>query len=218
MADDWRVTVTLHEEGLIEQLLDRLRGNEVEDEVVARLGGRVAVTTGDSHVFVYADGEAAAREAARVVDELCRKHELEADIALHRWHPLEERWEDPSIPLPRTDAERQAEYERLQQDEAEESQETRLAEWEVRIELGSHDQAVALADRLEAEEMNPVRRWRYVVVGANNEDEARALAERLRGETPAGSTIHVEVGPGMVLEGTAGTRYAAWFFGPLQSR
>jgi hypothetical protein len=211
MADDWRVTATLHEEGLVEQLRDRLHRHEVGDEVVARLGGRVAVTTGDSHIFIYTDGEAAAREAERVVQELCREHDLEADVALHRWHPLEERWEDASVPLPQTEAARQAEYERLQQDEAEESQQTGLAEWEVRVELESHDQAAAMADRLEAEGMNPVRRWKYVVVGANNEEEARALAERLRGEAPAGSTIHVEAGPAMVVEGTAGTRFAAWF-------
>jgi hypothetical protein len=215
MADVWRVTVTVHEQSLVEQLLDRLRRHEVGDEVVARLGGRVAVTTGNSHIFIYADGEAAAREAERVVQELCREHDFEAEVALHRWHPLEERWEDASVPLPQTEAARQAEYERLQQDEAEESQQTGLAEWEVRIELESHDEAAALADRLEAEGMNPVRRWRYVVVGANNEEEAGALAERLRGEAPAASTIDVEAGPGMVKEGTAGTRFAAWFFDPF---
>jgi hypothetical protein len=211
MADDWRVTATLHEEGLVEQLLDRLRRQEVGDKVVARLGGRVAVTTGDSHIFIYADSEAAAREAERVVQELCRAHDLEADVALHRWHPLEERWEDAGVPLPQTEAERQGEYERLQHDEAAESQQTGLAEWEVRMELDSHRDAAELADRLEAEGMDPVRRWKYVVVGANNDEEARALAERLRGEAPAGSAINVQAGPGMVVDGTAGTRFAAWF-------
>lgn len=211
MADDWRVTAALHEEGLVERLLDRLRRHEVEDNVVARLGGRVVVSTGPSHVFVYADSELAAREAERILRELSKAHELAADVAVHRWHPLEERWEDASVPLPHSEAERQAEHERRAEDETAESQRTGLAEWEVRIELESHDDAATLADRLGEEGMKPVRRWQYVVVGANNEDEAKKLAERLRREAPARSTVSVEAGPAMAREGTAGTLFAAWF-------
>src|SRR5205809_6581458 len=92
MADDWRVKVTLHEEGLLEHLLDGLRRHEVEHEVAKRLGGRVAVSTGPSHLFVYADSDGAAREAERILRELCATHELEADVAVHHWHPIEERW------------------------------------------------------------------------------------------------------------------------------
>jgi hypothetical protein len=211
MSDDWRVTATLHQPGHAEQLVDRMQRHRVGDEVVARLGGRVVVSTGDSHVFVYADSEGAAREAVRIVQELSEGHELEAELAVHRWHPLEERWEDADVPLPQTDAERRAEHERLQQAEAEDSQQTGLAEWEVRVELDSHDQTVELADRLSAEGMEPVRRWTYLVVGANNEDEARALAARLRGEAPADAKITVEPGPAMVRDATAGTVFAAWF-------
>ena len=211
MADDWRVTATLHEESLVERLLDRLHRQEVGDEVVERLGRRVAVSTGPSHVFLYADSESAARESERILRELCAAHDLDAEVAVHRWHPVEERWEDAAVPLPQAGAEQEAENERLQQDEAEESQRMKLAEWEVRVELDSHHEAAALADKLDAEGMAPVRRWKYVVVGANNEEEARALAERLRGEAPAGSTINVEAGPGMIVEGTAGTRFAARF-------
>jgi hypothetical protein len=211
MADDWRVTASLHEEGLVERLLDRLRRHEVEDAVVARLGGRVAVSSGPSRVFVYADGEGPAREAERLLQEAIAAHGLEAEIEVHRWHPIAERWEDPSVPLPQTDAEREAERGRLEQAEAEESQRTGLAEWEVRVELASHDDAEALAESLEAEGMKPVRRWTYVVVGANTQDEAKELAERLRREAPAGSEIRIESGPAMAQEGTAGTLFAAWF-------
>ncbi len=211
MADDWRLTATLHEDGLAERLLDRLRRHKVEDDVVERLGGRVAVSTGPKHVFVYADSECAAREAERIVRDLCAAHDLEADVAAHRWHPLEERWEDASVPVPQTEAERRAEHERREQDETEESQRTGLAEWEVRVELESHQDAVALADKLGEEGMQPVRRWRYLVVGANNEDEAKELAERLRSEAPPNSAITVEAGPAMDREGTAGTLFAAWF-------
>jgi GGDEF domain-containing protein len=211
MADDWRVTATLHEDGLVERLLDRLRRHDVEDEVIARLGGRVVVSSGPAHVFVYADSEAAARTAERLLHEVCAAQGLEAELEIHRWHPIEERWEDASVPLPHTEAEREAERERLEKAEIEESQRSGLAEWEVRVELGSHDEAAELAARLASEGMKPVRRWKYLVVGANNEDEANELAERLRREAPAAIAVTVEPGPAMEQEGTAGTRFAAWF-------
>jgi hypothetical protein len=206
MADDWRVTVTLPEEGFVERLLDRLRRHEVEDEVIARLGGRVVVSSGPGTVFVYADSEDAAREAERLLRELSG-----AEVKVDRWHPIEERWDDPSVPLPQTEAARKAEHERREQQETEQSQRIGLAEWEVRVELDSHRDASELADRLSAEGMKPVRRWKYLVVGANNEDEARELAERLRREAPSTAAVAVEPGPAMEREGTAGTRLAAWF-------
>ena len=63
----------------------------------------------------------------------------------------------------RTKPEREAEHQRLEQAETEESQELGLAEWEVRVELESHRQTTELADQLVAEGMEPVRRWRYLV-------------------------------------------------------
>jgi hypothetical protein len=201
MADDWRVTATLHEEGFVERILDRLRRHDVADDVVARLGGRVAVTTGPGAVFVYADSEPAAHEAERLLREVA-----ETDVTVERWHPVEERWEDPSVPI---DAE--AEHQRREQQETEQSQRTGLAEWEVRVELDSHRSATELADTLTTEGLKPVRRWKYLVVGANNEDDARELAERLRREAPAAARVSVEPGPAMEREGTAGTLFAAWF-------
>lgn len=211
MTEDWRVTATLDEEGLVGRLLDRLRRHEVEDAVVARLGGRVVVTTGPSHVFVYSDSPEAAREAEHLLREVSAAHGITADVAVHRWHPLEEQWEDAIVPLPQTEEERDVERRRLEEQETEQSQRTGLAEWEVRVELESHDAAAELADKLAEEGLEPVRRWTYLVVGANNRSDAKALAERLEEEAPPGSTITVEGGPAMAREGTAGTLFAAWF-------
>jgi len=36
------------------------------------------------------------------------------------------------------------------------------------------------------------RRWRFLVVGANNEDEARELAEQIRQGAAPGATVHAE--------------------------
>src|SRR3989304_5541218 len=60
--------------------------------------------------------------------------------------------------------------------------------------LESHPDPVALARRLESDGVPVVRRHTFLLVGAANEDEARALAERLRGEAPAGAPDQREAG------------------------
>ena len=37
-----------------------------------------------------------------------------------------------------------------------------------------------------------VRRWRFLIAGAQSEDDARALAERIRAEAPAGAEVDAE--------------------------
>jgi hypothetical protein len=94
----------------------------------------------------------------------------------------------------------QAEHERLQEREAAESLEKGRAEWEVRIELPTHEDTLALAERLEAESVPVVRRYTFLLAGALNEDDAHALAKRLEAEAPQGARIHVEPGGGLVWE------------------
>jgi hypothetical protein len=200
MAEDWRLTVTLHEEGLIGRLLLALHERELEDELRASLGGRVAVSGSGNRLFLYANSEEAVRQVAQVVREVLAEHGIQGELEIHRWHPLEESWEDPSVPLPRTPADRQAELERREQEEAAESLATGLAAWEVRVELPSHADAVALAERLGEEGYSVVRRWTYLLIGAENEKAARALARRLRREAPAGARVQVEPGGGLVWE------------------
>ena len=197
MAEDFRVTVTLDDHGPLGWLGDRLRVHSVEDDVRARLGGRVSVSGGEDQVFLYADSAAAAHEAEAVVRSIIGERGLHAEFALDRWHSIEERWEDGSQPLPATDAERAAEHERLEADEEAASAASGFAEWEVRVELPSHHDAVALATRLEADGQRPVRRWKYLIVGANNEDDAHALAKAIQAEA-AGATVTVEPALGMV--------------------
>jgi len=49
--------------------------------------------------------------------------------------------------------------------------------------------------RLEREGYNVVRRYKYLVVGASDEDKARALARRLHGEVEPGGELVWEVTP-----------------------
>ena len=71
-------------------------------------------------------------------------------------------------------------------------------QFEVRVDLPSHREAVRFDELLRAEGLPAVRRWKYLVVGAADEDSARELATRLEGEAPAGSTVTVE-GSGKVV-------------------
>ena len=190
--DDWRVTVTLHDEAHVGRALQSLREHEVEDDVRRRLGHRVAVSADGPRVFLYAGTEDAAREADRVVREVLAQRGLGADFALDRWHPAEEEWQAAEVPLPQSDEQRAAEHQRLEAEETQESLATGHAQFEVRVELPSHHAAVALADRLQAEGRPVIRRWKFLVLGANDSDDARDLAQVIKQEALAGANVQVE--------------------------
>ena len=200
MADDWRVTVELDDESHGLGLLGRLRELRLDGDVRSRLGDRVAVSRDGSTVFLYVDSAERAREAEQVVRQVLDERRLATAVSLARWHPVEQRWEDPSVPLPRTGEEYAAEHERREGREAAESWAEGAAGWEVRVELPGHEETNDLADRLESEGMPFVRRWRYLLVGAVSEDEARALADRLRDEAPGGARVEVQAGGEVVWE------------------
>jgi hypothetical protein len=190
--DDWRVTVTLHDEAHVGRALQSLREHEVEDDVRARLGHRVAVSADGPSVYLYAGSEDAAREADQVVRQVMGQHGLGADYALDRWHPAEEEWQDANVPVPQTDEQLQAEHQRLEAEETRESVATGHAQFEVRVELPTHHEAVALADRLQAEGRPVIRRWKFLVLGANDSDDARDLAAAIAQEAPADASVQVE--------------------------
>ena len=194
MADsnDWRVTISLADPSLLERAQQSFSGHEVDQDVRRQLGRSIAVGAGDSQIFLYTGTELAARDAERVAREVLARQGIRAELTLHRWHPIEEEWETPDVAMPRTDAERQAEHERLEDAETAESVATGVAQWEARVEFPSHHEAVALADKLRSEGRTVIRRWRFLVVGANNEDDARELAEQIRREAPPDATVRAE--------------------------
>jgi hypothetical protein len=200
MADDWRVTIDFDDEGDGTQLAEWLAAVDLEGDQRASLGDRVVVSRDGPRVFLYADSEGPAREAMRTVSARI-EHEGQAAVTmLERWHPVEQVWKDGSVPLPETQDEIAAEHERLQEREAAESQVSGAAQWEVRVELPSHEATVTLAERLESEGIPVVRRHTFLLAGAASEDDADALAERIRTEAPEGATVDVEPGGGMVWE------------------
>jgi hypothetical protein len=191
-SNDWRVTISLADPSLLERAQQSFSGHEVDQDVRRQLGRSIAVGAGDSQIFLYAGTELAARDAERVAREVLARQGIQAEFALHRWHPIEEEWETPDVAMPRTDAERQAEHERLEDAETAESLATGVAQWEARVEFPSHHETVALADKLRSEGRTVIRRWRFLVVGANNEDDARELAEQIRREAPPDATVRAE--------------------------
>jgi hypothetical protein len=213
MADDWRVTIDFDDEGDGTQLAEWLAAVDLEGEERSTLGDRVIVSRDGPRVYLYANSEEPAREVLRTVSARIEHEGHSAVTALERWHPVEQVWKDGSVPLPDTAEEIAEEHERLQEREAAESAKTGAAQWEVRIELDSHEDTEALAERLESEGISVVRRHTFLLAGAANEDDARALAERLRGEAPDGAKVEVEPGGGMVWE--VAPRNPFTFFGGL---
>jgi hypothetical protein len=199
VSEEWRLTATLHEEGR-RHLFSRLREHEVEDDARERLGKAVAVSADGDNVYVYADSGEAIHEAEGVIRALLEERGTEAEIEIHRWHELAQSWEDESVPLPQTEAERLAEHERLEAADEAESDRTGRALWEVRLVLPTHDETGELAEKLEAEGLSVIKRWNYLLVGAEDEDDARALAERLRAEAPEDATVEVEASSEMAQE------------------
>jgi hypothetical protein len=194
VADDFRIVVDFEEEAHGLQLGRRLAEREFSKDVRAELGEGVLVTRDGPHVFLYTATQQQAEAALKTVQEALAEGEIEAHVSpIARWHSVEERWEDASEPLPGTAAETEAEHARWEERQAEEAEELGYAEWEVRVDLQSHRDAVGFAERLEAEGITSItRRWKYVLIGAENDDDANALAERLRAEAPAGATVRAE--------------------------
>jgi hypothetical protein len=192
MNDEWRLQVDVQDESHMESLVERLDAQEAEDELSDAFEDRVIVSRDGARVFAYAATREQAEAARRVVAALAAQRDWSIETELKHWHPVAERWEDPDLPLPADDAARLAERTELIAAERRESAERGAPGFEVRVDLPSHRDAAGFAERLEAEGLPAVRRWKYLVVGAADEESAKRLAERLREEAPAGSEVSVE--------------------------
>jgi hypothetical protein len=200
MEDDWRLQIDLDDEGVAGNLADHMRSAELEHELATDHGKRVIVSHEGETIYLYA-GE---RDQLDLAQAAIQKH-LDAkgwkgELELRHWHPVAEDWEDPDAAEPTTAAEKAAEREHLMETEdAEVAERHGLAEFEVRVEFPSHHEAREFAKKLDEEGLEPVRRWRYMVVGAPDEDEAKALADRIRAEAPADSKVTAEGSLGYAL-------------------
>jgi hypothetical protein len=192
VAEDWRVTTVITSEEQLGEVLAALHERDVQLELRDELGGRIAVSHDGPSVFIYADTRRAADAATRVLRDVLDEVGTTAEPHLTRWHPIEERWEEPSVPLPETEDERRAERDRVDADDDAISLATGVAQWEVRIELSSHADAERLAEELEGNGRSVVRRAGFLIVGANDRDDAEVLAAELKNR----GRVHVDPSSG----------------------
>jgi hypothetical protein len=180
--DDWRIRIELEgdrAEGFLERIgLDLgSRARELAKELEAE---RLPVSRDDDTLFVYSSSRLQARQAMKVVEAELHEAGIEPLVVrIEHWLHEEERWDD------------EPKHDSWEDDVLKRG----FAPWEVRVECSSHDEADALADRLEKEGVDVVRRWRYVIVGASTEEDARELAKRLHGEVEAGGEVVWEAMP-----------------------
>src|SRR5437016_11553254 len=156
------------------------------------MGNRIAVSRDGAELFLYADDADCARAAYQFVRSDIAGGDLRAEVELSRWHDEAEDWEPADRPLPQTEEEHRAEHASLMEREDQETAERGYSEWEVRLDLPSRQAAHELSERLDIEGVPHVRRWKYILVGATDEDAAKAWEERLRKEAPDGTKVRVE--------------------------
>jgi hypothetical protein len=190
MGDDWRVCIAFG--GLRRQL------KSCREALIPALGGRLGdqVSVGSSwtQIFLYAPSIGLADEAAQVAREVLARHDVSAPVRTERWSPWEQKWRDADEMSADVAAELQAVHERRQEQERERSVTTGFPAFQVRVEVPSHRDAVALAGHLAAQGWRVRRRRRHLIVGADCEDDAKGLARALSGDGRADADTAFRVG------------------------
>jgi hypothetical protein len=198
MNDDWRIRIELPEEEHADSLHGRI-GEDLRTEEARKLadglqGRRLAVSRDGNELFVYASSQPEAERARGIIEAELAEEGVEARTsAVERWLHDEERWSN----------------EAPQETWEEEERDRGYAPWEVRIERETHSEAQKLAEELDSQGYDVVRRWRYLIVGAASEEEARELARRLQGEAELGGEVVWEeslpLGPFAIFRGVGGS-------------
>jgi hypothetical protein len=201
MDEGWRVNVSVYDQpGTRRKSMSRS-----VDDLRSQLGDHIRVNSGKTSIFLYAATAAAAREADRVAQQVLAQANVPASSQLEHWDPVDEEWRDAAAeppdaatepigaaePADDEDAERTV-HELLQEQERQRSVATGLAAWQVRVDLSSHRRVVDLAERLTSQGWPVVRRRRFLVAGANCQDDADGLAQEIQGYVGADAAIRVE--------------------------
>ena len=195
MNDDWRVQIDFREEGHAQALPDRIEAVEMGHDLKRTYQDRVIVSRNGSRVFLYAGDREQAEQAQLLIEGLAQEHGWQLESELRHWHPIAEEWESPDEPLPEDVAAQRAEREELMARERQEAEERGYPEFEALADLPSRKEASQLAERLQAEGLPCVHRWKWLAVGATDEDSAKAIAERIRMEAPIGTQVAVQGTP-----------------------
>ena len=219
MAESWRVAIVWGDAAGAE--LRRCK-RDVAREMRDRTGGAVVVAgapgsglaaglrawreSGKSPVSAYTDNRAAAEAAAQVAREVTGQHGLPAHISVQFWHPVQRQWVDPSA-VSQRDLVEERDYQ--QREDRRRSAETGIAQWRVRVDLRTHRDTVALAQRLSSDGHHVNQGWKSVVASADSEDDAHRLAEKTQQYAPSDAEVHAERADTPVYSGED------WAAGPL---
>lgn len=187
MSDDWRLQIDFRDDGPVDALQDRLDAEDLEHDLSEAFRDRVIVSNNGTTIFLYAGDREQAERARALVERLCKEDEEEVTVDFRRWHPIAEDWKPAEEEMPDEPGEERAERQEAIARELKETEERGYPEFEVRIDLAGRDEAKRFAERLRGEGLPVVRRWKFVLVGAIDEEHAKELAERLRLEAPPGS-------------------------------
>lgn len=157
-----------------------------------RLGADAQVSLGKMTIFVYAATAEGAASAEHVARDVLAVHNAIASLRVERWDEIAKEWRDITAGSPDNDDDAQLTHEYLMDAEREQAAETGRAVWLVRVELPVHGDLKALATRLEAEGWQVVSRRRFLLAGADCEDDARTLAQLIRGHSTPSAVIRIQ--------------------------
>ena len=189
--EDWRVKFELADESLAQGLYTAGGERELAAHARKTHTERAALSLDGPVIFAYAKTREDAEAARQALTALAHEEGLEAEsISVSRWHDVAEKWEDADAPLPVDSEELAAERAELLDSERGDPD---PHEWEVRVTLPTHRDAVAFADTLAKENIPSQRHAHFLLLGARNEPEANELADRVRNEAPVGTEVRTEL-------------------------
>jgi hypothetical protein len=193
MADDWRVCIGFGD--LPRSSLDSFR-QAVITELGSRLGDQVAISSNATQTFVYAPSIGLADKAAHVAHEVLARLNINGPVRTEGWSWREQDWRDADqMPVaPDRQEQERARHAYIQEQERERSVRSGFPAWQVRVELPSHRDVVALAGQLAAQGWRVRRRIRSLIVWANCEDDATGLARALSADGSGDADTAIRVG------------------------
>ena len=193
MGDNWRVCIAF---GVLPRSLHSFR-QALIPAVGSRLGDQVTVSSSrwGTRIFLYAPSIGLAEEAAQVAREVLAQHDINAPVRTEFWSPRDQKWRDAADGPPAEPADPAAQQHADRQEaERKRSVMTGVPAWEVRVEVPSHGDVIALAEYLAAQGWRVRRHPRSVIVWANCEDDAKGLGRALSGDGRADTDTAFRVG------------------------
>jgi hypothetical protein len=154
MGDNWRVCIAF---GVLPRSLHSFRKTLIP-AVGSRLGDQVTVSSSATRIFLYAPSIGLAEEATQVAREVLAQHDINAPVRTEFWSPRDQKWRDaadgpPAEAAEAAEAADPAAQQHADRQEAERKRSvmTGVPAWEVRVEVPSHGDVIALAEYLAAQ-------------------------------------------------------------------